>query len=1463
VNPRTKRRIILSSAVVGGLAAAVAGGLMARSWYRGAQLAEKREEGLALFIKGEFGAALEPLSFAARDNRDTEVVLALAECRMRVPESNGRHFATAAAYFRAVQARDERNVRAMRGLLEAYIGLGRLPEIPPLVKRVLAEAPRDVRAREIELEVLNLTGKFSEAAAKARELQELEPANGRWRAAELVSLERAGADAVGRLARVREWQQGSDAVSADPVMRLLESDLLREIGRADEARSILRGLAEAGVADRRQLETLIGAIESSGFEVSDRDALVGTAIAKSRAALAKAGDASEIEGERLLRAGRLEEIATRFGDAPPSDPAVFRLRFAALYLAGKVDEAAAFARAHAAPEGRRDAFTSAALAVGSDEPARVRIEAIAGPHRACPKDPVAAILLADVMLESGEFDEAQSILVRAFEESGDAFQPAGIRAVRASVTLGRVRDAYRIAEELLFRYGPSGDAAVALLAVEAWAAVLESSFQPTTRGGVYGTDSPAALRRFWAALSGPDAAYGPASLAPAVADVFLARGDRETAKDILEHAIAQSGDGASGDLRGLGSGKISRALKTASTLDPALQGAMLGRLEGADADAELAAVVAERLLAQGEKDAALRAIDRALDKANPSEKRILERLRRPIAQPEGVAEWLANELRTAPGLDTAIFVLSRPEPWAAKDDTLLVTALGQMKEALGADSLRVLVAEAAVHMAFHAADRSRIAASIAALDAAALRSPESASVLTTLAALFERQTPPQFERSSKLLARAVEAEPGSASIYPQLVNALQQVGDFEGAEEALEAYIRIVGDDLQSKRSVADFKVRQGQLAEAAQIREQLVGRSKEVVDAVALARIRQRLGDMASAERILTDVRAAFQAATERPDGADYGRELLIEREIALLYARDGRLADARLSLDRSEGRLGGTRFDEVRANVELAYGDLAIALGLAQELVRKEASANHELLLARALLRTGDQVKAREALTRSLIADPDNTDATAVAAALLVGDPSGRALLERSLAAASVRRPDLAAAIALLDGVTTPDGRIAVTEAALGRALALTAEFSASPLAWRVAAQLHILADRKDDAFRIAQRALSRLPSDAAIGKLATETAIAAGRIDDAASSALAWRKMASSEPFEVDVARATIELVQRRPEQGFDLLRPIAREIITRSTDGAALRTLVACAVLSGRFAEIRGDLALLPASRRGEGVSAWLEAAQVLPVDQAMTAIDAIAGLAEGDAVATAACIAAWTGLCRAGESGACGKAEAALASFESDLVPKAILAADLTAARGDHDGALAQYRAQFEPVLARFAQDARADLAALASRAAGGDAAFIEAIRRTPVAIVALNNAADALLTPRQGDASAARARSAEAVHLATIALAAIPGAPEAIDTLVRALVADGRHPEALAAANTNPDPILSAIEIAEVEVARRSTAEARRALARADARIQASFAPTRTLAERMQRLQAAISEAVAEGTAHAHERNER
>jgi hypothetical protein len=94
-----------------------------------------------------------------------------------------------------------------------------------------------------------------------------------------------------------------------------------------------------------------------------------------------------------------------------------------------------------------------------------------------------------------------------------------------------------------------------------------------------------------------------------------------------------------------------------------------------------------------------------------------------------------------------------------------------------------------------------------------------------------------------------------------------------------------------------------------------------------------------------------------------------------------------------------------------------------------------------------------------------------------------------------------------------------------------------------------------------------------------------------------------------------------------------------------------------------------------------------------------------------------------------------------------------------------------------------------------------------------------------------------------------------PNAAGSVVSAIDLLLADGRTSEALAIASTNPDPVLAAVEMAEIELARKSTAEARRALARVDARMQGTFMPMRTLSERVQRIGAAISrvEASAEG----------
>jgi len=1442
VNPRTKRRIVLSTAVAGTLTALVAGGIFARSWHRAGQLAEKRREGLALYGAQRFAQAIEPLSVAARDNDDTEAVLALAECRMRVPEANGRHMVTAAAYFRAVLSRDESNARAMRGLLECYVALGRLPEIAPLAQRLLAISANDVRAREVELEVLSLTGKFTDAAAKARELQVLEPANNRWRAAEILSLDRSGADATGRLARVQEWRR-DPALAADEGLVLLEAELLRETGRTETARGMLRGLAEQGVAARRTLEALIAAIETGGFGPSEREQLIDRALNGSRGALASAADASEVEGERLLRSGRLAEIEAKFGAADARDAASVRLRFAALFLAGKTDEALALARGsiEAGLDSGPSDFRAVCAALSEESSARARVARIAGPTRACPKDPLVAMIVADVLLEAGEFDEAQALLVQSYDSTGQGYQPVGVRAVRASILLGRVRDAFRIAEDLLVRFGPSGDPAVAMLAVEAWAAVLEANYQPTTRGGIYGTDSPDALRRLWASLAGAGATHGPAALAPAVADVFLARGDRATAKEILEHAV--SGD--SGSIDGIGRARLFQALTTAAGVDAALQGALIGQL-GTDDDGALAAIVADRLIAQGERDAALRVIESALGKSAPAMRRKLERLRRPIVDPKGLSSWLAEELRADRSVETSTFVLSRPEAWSGTDGALAFNAIAAMRDALGPDSIRVVVAEAAATLTFHPDDRARLASSITALDAAAQRSPDATSVLTTLAALFERQSPPQFDRSAKLLQRAAEAEPGSVAIYPQLINALQQSGDFDGAERALEGYVRLVGEDLQSKRAVADLKVRQGQLAEAAQIREQVVGRSKEVVDTIALARIRQKMGDMRAAEALLLQLRDGMAARSSAPgssvigDAGETGRVLLLEREIALVYARDGRMEEARASLARAVERLGASRVEELRANVELAYGDLAVALELAGAIVARDPSATSQLLLARACIRSGDLKRARAALVASLEKDPESPDATTVAAALLLGDEDGHALLDRNLASAAARRPDLAAALKVLNDATSPDGRIVPDESDLARASALATEHSGSPLAWRVAAHLHLLADRKDDAFRIAQRALARLPGDPAVGKLATDMAIAANRVDEASSAALAWRKMATAESFEVDIARASIELMQRHPEHGFQILQPIAREILQRAGDEDALHTLVSCAVLSGRMRDLLGLTGSLPEPRRAEIAREWLQTARALDAAAAVEGIREALALAPSVGQVKALAASSLTELCAEGSSEACGLAATALGTLSSDDGPLPLMAAELAAARGEFDAALGQFRAIYEPVLESAQRGSSKDLGGVYARI-GRDGAFMEKLGTSVIPILAMHSAAEALLRARRS--------MPEAVSLAGIASRMLPDSPDARDTFVRALIAEGRHAEAASALADLKDQALAAVCAAELAIARGDATEARRAVSRAEARLQVTAIPSRPLRDRLRRAQEAAGAA--------------
>jgi len=236
-----------------------------------------------------------------------------------------------------------------------------------------------------------------------------------------------------------------------------------------------------------------------------------------------------------------------------------------------------------------------------------------------------------------------------------------------------------------------------------------------------------------------------------------------------------------------------------------------------------------------------------------------------------------------PSLEGAALVLSTDEAWG--DEVLVNAAVAEMRRVLGPQSLRAAVAGGVATLVFKRSDPAALAASIAELDAAIRRAPDSVSVLVTLAKLLRTTSPPNDVEAANLLQRAVQVQPADLSSYPELVAVLQQLGDYVAAERVIEAYIRLAGSELGASRRAARMQEEQGRFVEAAALHERIAGRTRDAVDRLALAKVRQRLGRPDEARGILAELIAEGESALALP-------------ELVLLEARESGVSAARAVL-------------------------------------------------------------------------------------------------------------------------------------------------------------------------------------------------------------------------------------------------------------------------------------------------------------------------------------------------------------------------------------------------------------------------------------------------------------------------------------------------------------------------------------------------------------------------------------
>ncbi len=1455
MNTRTRRRLILSGSILAAVVVVAVGAFALRAWYRAHQITEGRRIGLALFADGDFPSALAHLSIAARDASDAEVVLALADCRRAVPQSGMRHLKYSANLYRSVLTRDPTNERAQLGALECAIGLGHLADIPEIASSILTQNPKNVRALESTLEVHAALGHWAQAVEVAERLQAIEPDEIRWKATQLHCLAASGADADGRLALARRWLQESPDSEG---VSILVADTLHALGRMDEARELLKVLASRGTRDARVLEALLESLEAMGLSQH-----IDQAIAASSASLADPILLTEIEGERLLRAGRLKELRIALDELPtaagPLKSTIFRLRFALEYLEGHADAVRACVAVQdeiAAPGATKTqatikvqdsivaeeegAFLEIAHIHQSDAPLRERINDIQARLPQVSGDAIASIMLADLFVEAGELDEALSLVTRAFDASLRRSQPSGLRAVHLCVLLSRIPDALSVARDLGLRYQSDGAVAIAIL--RAWATALEAGYIPSRVYGALGTDSPENLAAYWESMNRPP------ELAPLVAEVFARRGQAARAKELIEEL-----------LRGEGSAEaLLRVLSSAQAVSSEFGVSTLENLAARSMTPSAALELARNFERLNRTRDALQVLDRGAVGASESDARRIERQKRVLsaivdgsqsgaAKPAVAAtvEWLREELKANPGIDSASFVLARPEVWstdpsvAGANAELIALAVDALKTAGGNESQRAIVAEATLNLVFHPTDAARMASSLIALAAAERKAPQSVSVLTTLARLHELDEKPDLARAAELLSRAVQLQPGAVELYADLARVLQQMGDYTAAGLAIDSYARLVGEgDVQGMRLGASIQESLGRFEEAATMHAQLAHKTRDVVDQLAVIRAKIRAGKGSDA---ITELRALAGSTANA----------MVLRELALLLAGDGQLDEARRVLSEAPAQL---KLHSVRAEIEATFGDSTLALEAARAAARTEKTVAAELLLARILLQVGETAQAREVLIAAIERSAAATNILPLAAAMLVGDVTedGRKALHKALAAAPSEHADLVAAIELLDSSSTADGLIVPDVQDLRIARELTVRYSASSLCWRLAAQLHAQAGDSAEAARLALMARSRLPNDESIAALAVSMCIEAGRLDDAAAGLGSWKHMVGADVLAADTAGARVYLLQRLPQRAWAMLLPHVKAIMAQTSAREALALFVSSAVLSGKAESLATALAGIAPDRRSDAIGAWLQAAQVLPRSEAALAITAAAAFRDASDPTRSdthlsSCVAMWTALCAEGDTASCASASAGLAVLGDGGIPKSLLLADLSAARGETSEATRLYEALSQPVTtaaigattstAGAGDPAQPDFTALAS-ALGSDEARRKRCESQPAALAAMNNLAEMMLK--------ANIELPRALALARCVDAILPGAAEVTDTLVRALRVNNELSEAQSRAESNPDPLLGAIGLAEVEVARGRAAAAAVATARADLLLARVPLPPRVLVQRISDLRRAL-----------------
>ncbi|MBB48847.1 MAG: hypothetical protein CMJ33_10000 [Phycisphaerae bacterium] len=1204
MNQRAKRRLaLLVSITVAGTLLIIAAKALS-DWNKQRRVDEAKAEGMAAFEAGDYGAALNPLSFALANDRDNvELALAFAKTRLQNTDDDGKHLFAAENLYKFTLTLDSNNEQALNALFDIYV----LTNQPLNALRVAKKLPdSDVETHKKKVIAQIRIGDFEDALKSIERIREIAPEDDFWpireygirrnaleqsprditrifeeyterfpgnQAAELVAIENMGRSGR-KQESIRRMKEMSMREDIDPEMVMIMIPMMENLGMNREAvglreKTMELSLTNESVAEQRirglwENANLQDALDESS--VADENFSDSALFAKLRACIAAQNNNSNWSREEYI-----DPWIKKSFDIDPS------MGTADKVLAEAID----MFRTNIMESGP---LLRQAAALFRDDPTILQmINFMTAKSMESQGDLFGAINLYDQMqARNSTYMGGMNLAIANYRAQN--FQRGIDELERVLSKKATVRGMYLYSRMLLegdekFIYGLASKRQNLMRLIE--------TFIETTDESGAGAASSLLPTFTLIAMQEKDQARVQKALdwlmtvesVPLETLVEMARikaGDETHRKNLLSMIQSRSDD----------QGEIT----------------ML-RLE-----------IEEDLESAREKYASAAEELEDLDQTARNYEQIHVRLLAQLARIDFEDDFRLSEFRRILGLlpenvSAARLVATYPDIWNDDPETAEI-ALQTIKRLTGEDSptsTTVKVMKAITLDDIALAERAEL---IIQLDDVIKRSPGSIEALVLMSSLLQRGEQQDLESAANYLRRAIDLKPDLSTLYPGLIDLLRRTGNGSLALEYVNAYKNARILTLRESRTKAGVLAEEGEYRSAMDELEDIASKSGENLDILSLAQFQA--------------VREMYEPALENFDRileSDPGNSIAILGKAMALGSIDRE--DEALSVIEALEDVGSGEKMRYRTLINRVSENREDELQTVQRMLQLDPDDVLNIMVAaETYQRMGMIEERREALKRAVDLQPGNLDILIIMARDMVSNQPGSPGLEGILDEIEKARPNTARVLRLVrDSTDGATGQLNPTEDQIIESAEIADVLVNMYEAQRVAWLIHTSANLSEAAYKIAFRAFINHPTRMEPLYWATRSALQSGMYQEAVDiSEIGMNRVSQKEKLAYTLEFSNLCMQLGFESRALSLLRPLQdiaadeerlTDLISRSTGDNITPLLIRVTLLRAMLgsykareaAELFGPLM----SQDEELLSSWIRAAKQLDVDDCRNAL----------------------------------------------------------------------------------------------------------------------------------------------------------------------------------------------------------------------------------------------------------------